>query len=365
MTDEAAAFRPSDFGIGRLFSAVSDAVIVGDIEKGTIVLWNPAAEALFGYAAADVLGRPLSTIVAESLRAQHEAGLARYRKYRQGSIVGRARAVEVLARASDGREFLVELTLSRLEGDDAHLLAIVRDVSDRQAVRTARELEEQRREFFSTAAHELRTPLTGVSAYMQLAEKHLQRGRTDEAVKALSSGRRRADQMGRLIEDLLSVSRIDAGRLTLRPARIDLRDFLRLGLGHYGDSRELLRIDTGTDPVIVEADAERLQQILDNLVTNALRYGEGKPVDVILDSHHGLAVIEVRDRGVGVPEADQTQLFMAFFRTSNTQNVSGTGLGLFISRRIAELHGGRLVLRSSGPEGSVFALELPLATDSG
>ena len=162
MTEEAAAFRPSDFGIGRLFSAVSDAVIVGDIEKGTIVLWNPAAEALFGYAAADVLGRPLSTIVAESLRAQHEAGLARYRKYRQGRIVGHARAVEVLARTSDGREFLVELTLSRLEGDDTHLLAIVRDVSDRQAVRTARELEEQRREFFSTAAHELRTPLTAI-----------------------------------------------------------------------------------------------------------------------------------------------------------------------------------------------------------
>lgn len=364
VTDQTPPFRPSDFGIGRLFSAVTDAVIVGDVEKGTIVLWNPAAEALFGYPAADVIGRPLSTIVAESLRAQHDAGLARYRTYRQGRIVGRARAVEVLARASDGREFPVELTLSRMEGDDTHLLAIVRDISDRQAVRSALELEQQRREFFGTAAHELRTPLTAVSAYLQLAEKYLRRGRTDEAVEALSSGRRRVDQMARLIEDLLSVSRIDAGRLTMRLSRIDLCDSLRLGLGHYEDSRELLRIDAGTVPVIVDADPERLQQVLDNLVTNALKYGERKPVDVTLSTHHGLAVVEVCDRGLGVPEADQAQLFMAFFRTSNTQNLSGTGLGLFISQRIAELHGGRLILRSSGPDGSVFALELPLAAET-
>ncbi len=363
MTPSRGAFRPGDFGIGRLFAAVSDAVIVGDIETGTIVLWNPAAEELFGHTAADAVGRPLSLIVAEGLRAQHEAGLARYRVAKKGPIVGR-RPVEVRARARDGREFPVELTLSRMEGDPRHLLAIVRDISDRKAVRDAHELEQQRREFFATASHELKTPLTAVSGYLQLAERHLQRGMTSEAMAVLGSGRRRAEQMAQLIDDLLNVSRLEAGRFTVRRSRIDLRETLEHMVGQYAAEKPgQLKLSLGTWPVVVDADPARIQQVVDNLLTNALKYGSGNQVDVELATHDGAAVLRVRDRGIGVPDADRSQLFMAFFRTSNSANIGGTGLGLFISRRIAELHGGRLSLESSGPDGSVFAFEIPLARD--
>jgi protein-histidine pros-kinase len=364
VTPSPGAFRPGDFGIGRLFAAVSDAVIVGDIETGMIVLWNPAAEELFGHTAADAVGRPLSLIVAESLRAQHEAGLARYRVAKKGPIVGRTKPVEVRARARDGREFPVELTLSRIEDDPRHLLAIVRDISDRKAVRDAHELEQQRREFFASASHELKTPLTAVSGYLQLAERHLQRGRSTEALTVLGSARRRAEQMAQLIDDLLNVSRIEAGRFTVRRSRIDLRETLEHMVGEYAAEKPgQLKLSLATEPVVVEADPARIQQVVDNLLTNALKYGAGNQVDVELATQDGAAVLRVRDRGIGVPDADRSQLFMAFYRTSNSSNIGGTGLGLFISRRIAELHGGRLNLESSGPDGSVFAFEIPLAMD--
>ncbi|HET7701601.1 MAG TPA: PAS domain-containing sensor histidine kinase [Candidatus Limnocylindria bacterium] len=353
---------PADFGIGRLFNSVSDAVIVGDVESGTIVLWNAAAEALFGHTAAEALGQPLSLIVAESLRAQHAAGLARYRRLRTGSLVGRAKPAQVTARAKDGREFPVELTLSRIDEHPDALLAIVRDVSDREAVRAARALEQQRREFFAMASHELKTPLTSIGGFLQLTERHLARGRADDALAALAASRRRVDDMTRLVDELLDASRLEVGRFPVRPARIDLRSVVADVLARYG-SEELGRIRQriANVPVEVDADPLRIQQVAENLVSNALKYGAGRPVDVEVAAAAGQAVLRVRDRGIGIPEADRAQLFLAFYRTSNTANIGGTGLGLFISRRIAELHGGRVDLEASGPDGSTFALTLPLA----
>lgn len=356
------AFLPRDFGIGRLFNSVSDAVIIGDIDSGTIVLWNRAAEALFGYPAEEALGQPLALIVAESLRAQHTAGLARYRKLRTGPLVGRTKPAEVVARAKDGREIPVELTLSPIEGDPSHLLAIVRDVTDREAARVSKELEQQRREFFAMASHELKTPLTSMSGYLQLAERYLGRGRTEEALTAVRSGLARVQEMSGLVDDLLNASRLEAGRFPVHPARADLRTVVTAALDRYGpDEQPRMRRTLAADPVIVNADAVRIQQVADNLVSNALKYGDGKPIFIDVRAEGAQAVLRVRDQGIGIPDADRSQLFLAFYRTSNTATIGGTGLGLFISRRVAELHGGRVVLERTGPQGSTFALSLPLA----
>ena len=356
------AFLPRDFGIGRLFNSVSDAVIIGDIDSGTIVLWNRAAEELFGYPAAEALGQPLWLIVAESLRAQHAAGLERYRKLRTGPLVGRTKPAEVTGRTKDGREIPVELTLSPIEEHPSHLLAIVRDMSDREAVRVSQELEHQRREFFAMASHELKTPLTSMSGYLQLAERYLDRGRTDAALNAVRSGRARVDEMSRLIDDLLNASRLEVGRFPVHPERIDLRTAVADALERYGpDDQDRMQRTLAPSAVVVSVDPLRIRQVADNLVSNALKYGGGRPVYIDVREELGQAVLRVRDEGIGVPDADRAQLFLAFYRTSNSANIGGTGLGLFISRRVAELHGGRVVLEQSGPEGSTFALWLPLA----
>ena len=356
------AFLPRDFGIGRLFNSVSDAVIIGDVESGTIVLWNRAAEQLFGYPAAEALGQPISLIVAESLRAQHAAGLARYRKLHIGRLVGRTKPAEVTGRTKDGREVPVELTLSPIEGDPSHLLAIVRDMTDREAVRVSKELESQRREFFAMASHELKTPLTSMSGYLQLAERYLDRGRTDAALTALRSGRARVEEMATLIDDLLNASRLEAGRFPVRPERIDLRATIAKALERYSPDEQLrIQRSAASAAVMVNADPLRIQQVADNLVSNALKYGQEKPIFIDVREELGQAVMRVRDQGIGIPDADRSQLFLAFYRTSNSTSIGGTGLGLFISRRVAELHGGRVLLERTGPEGSTFALFLPLA----
>lgn len=360
MTQRDAPLDPATFGIGRLFGSVSDAIVVGDVDDGTIVLWNPAAEAMFGHAADVAIGRPLATIVAPGLRAMHEHGLARYRARRRGPIVDSKKPVEVMAVHADGHEFPVELTLGRIQDSDRYVVAIVRDTSDRAAVRTARELERQRTQFFAMASHEIKTPLTALSGNLQLAQRHLQKGEPDRAAASLDGAMRQLQQMVRLVDDLLEVSRLDAAKFVIKPERLDLCALVE-------DSTERFRAVDGSQirlerpelPLWIEADPLRLGQVIDNLVSNARKYSAGRPVQVVVGAEGNDAVIHVSDTGIGIPPEDRPNLFEPFFRTSNTALLPGTGLGLHISRRIAELHGGRLELESTSPAGSTFVVRLP------
>ena len=355
---------PASFGIGRLFGSVRDAVVVGDVDDGTIVLWNPAAEAMFGHTAAQAIGQPLSVVVAPALRTMHEHGLARYRVRRRGPIVDAGKAVEVNAVHADGHEFPVELTLGRVQDSDRYLVAIIRDTTDRAAVRTARDLERQRTQFFAMASHEIKTPLTALSGNLQLAQRHLQRGDTDKATASVDGAMRHLQQMVRLVDDLLEVSRLDAAKFVIRPTRLDLGALVTQSLQRFAsvDGTAAVTLIRPEDPLWVDADAGRLGQVIDNLVSNARKYSSDQPVEVRLSLEGADVVVNVVDHGIGIPAEERASLFEPFFRTSNTALFPGTGLGLHISRRIAELHGGRLGLESSSPAGSTFAVRLPAAS---
>ena len=356
-----APLDPSAFGIGRLFGSVSDAIVVGDVDDGTIVLWNPAAEAMFGNSAAEAVGRPLATIVAPGLRTMHEHGLARYRARRRGPIVDSKKPVEVMAVHADGHEFPVELTLGRIQDSDRYVVAILRDTSDRAAVRTARELERQRTQFFAMASHEIKTPLTALSGNLQLAQRHLRKGEPDRAAASLDSALRQLQQMVRLVDDLLEVSRLDAAKFVIRPERIDLGALVDESTERFRalDGESQIVLERPELPLWIDADPLRLGQVTDNLVSNARKYSAGRPVRVEVGAEGNDAVIRVSDTGIGIPPEDRPNLFEPFFRTSNTALLPGTGLGLHISRRIAELHGGRLELESTSPAGSTFVVRLP------
>lgn len=352
---------PSSFGIGRLFGSVSDAVIVGDVEDGSIVLWNPAAEAMFGMTSTEAIGKPLALIVAPALRTMHEHGIARYRARRRGPIVDSGKPVEVSAVHADGHEFPVELTLGRVQDSDRYLVAIIRDTSDRAAVRTARDLERQRTQFFAMASHEIKTPITALSGNLQLAQRHLHRGDTERAATSLEGAMRHLQQMVTLVNDLLEVSRLDAAKFVIHPKRIDLTALVTQSTERFvsADGAPAVRIQLPDTPVWVDADQGRLGQVIDNLVGNAQKYGDGGTVEVRLTTEGQDAVLRVVDHGIGIPADERASLFEPFFRTSNTALFPGTGLGLHISRRIVELHGGRLELESSSPAGSTFAVRLP------
>jgi signal transduction histidine kinase len=217
---------------------------------------------------------------------------------------------------------------------------------------------------FDTVVHELRQPLTVIRGQLQLGLRHV----GTDAVRArvaidLAIGQ--VDRMSRLLADLLDSVRLASNALSLDVAAFDLVAVIADAVGRH-DTEEPRRITFqwphGTVPVRV--DSERIAQILDNLLGNALKYSAPEmPIQVTLTMNGAEVEVRVADHGVGVPEDERARLFTPFFRASTARYVPGNGLGLHISRRLAERQGGRLWLEASSGAGSVFALALPVAPD--
>lgn len=214
----------------------------------------------------------------------------------------------------------------------------------------------------STVVHELRTPLTSISGQIQLAMRNV---RMDPEVQTVALERALAQvaRMDRLISELLDRSRIAAGALTLEVRTFDVSAVVaEVVAQHETGEKPQISFDRPKVQVRVRGDAIRVAQIVGNVLTNALKYAPaGSPVRVSLGVVGSEALILVEDQGVGVPAEEQGQLFEPFFRGTRTRSKPGTGLGLHISRRLAERHGGRLWLERSSETGSVFVLALPLA----
>ena len=218
-------------------------------------------------------------------------------------------------------------------------------------------------DFLSIAVHELRTPLTSISGQAELARRHLAKN-PERATEALDRIREQTKRMDRLIGDLLDYGRVGTKALSLEVVTFDLgvATAITVGLHEYQDSPRI-RLNAQT-AVRVQGDPDRIAQILSNILDNAITYSSpGSPIDVAVAVVGGEAEVRVTDHGVGVPEDERSRIFTPFFRSSRTREVSGTGLGLNISRRIAEQHRGRLWLDSSSSTGSVFVLALPLAAN--
>ena len=216
-------------------------------------------------------------------------------------------------------------------------------------------------DFFSMAVHELKTPLTSIDGQAQLAQRSLT---TDpaRAADALARLREQTKRMNRLIADLLDYGRVGSGALSLDVVTFDLgvASAITIGLNEHEEDPRIHLV--ASEPLRVQGDPDRIAQILGNLLDNAIKYSApGSAIDVLLAAVGAEAQIRVTDRGVGVPSDERGRLFTPFFRSSLTREISGTGLGLHISRRIAEQHRGRLWLDSSGAFGSTFVLALPLA----
>jgi signal transduction histidine kinase len=277
------------------------------------------------------------------------------------------------------------LTFARIQPDrpyGASDLALAEELARRAALaldnaalyREAQVAVRAREEFLSIASHELRTPLTTVKGYAQYLQRRAQRlgaggGDLGDGIGAVTH---LADQLlgqvarlEALVDDLLDVSRIQVGRLELRPEPVDLADLAREVLARFEQApertdRHHLRLDAD-GPVPGHWDAHRLDQVLTNLVSNALKYSpDGGEVCVSVRHDSAVAVLTVRDQGIGIAAADQARLFQPFARTEAArQRFAGTGLGLFISAQIVERHGGTLTVQSATDAGSLFTVCLP------
>ena len=216
-------------------------------------------------------------------------------------------------------------------------------------------------DFFSMAVHELKTPLTAIDGQAQLAQRALAKDPA-RAAEALARVREQTKRMNRLIGDLLDYGRVGAGALSLDVVTFDLgvAAAITIAQHEHGDAPRITFM--AKEPLRIQGDPDRIAQVLGNLLDNAIRYSApGSSIDLSVAKVGAEAQVRVTDRGVGLPKEERGRLFSPFFRSSRTRDIAGNGLGLHISRRIAEQHRGRLWLDSSSEFGSTFILALPLA----
>lgn len=226
-----------------------------------------------------------------------------------------------------------------------------------------------RDDFLSMVSHELRNPLNSVYLQTQLRRRMLagpQAADIQAMLRMVERDERQIRSMVRLLDDMLDVTRLRTGRLAMAPEPFDLAASVRAVVEAVQEQAKAdgVAIDLAApESLPLVGDAFRIEQVVTNLLTNALRYGQGRPVSVRVGRDGGHAFVAVRDQGMGIAPADQERIFEQFERAEGSGSVAGLGLGLYIARQIAQAHRGRLQVRSAVGEGAEFTLSLPLPAD--
>lgn len=348
--------------------SIGDAVIATDAQ-GLTVFMNPIAERLTGWTLATARGRDCAEIfrvVGEASRRPVASPVAR--ALTDGVVVGLAEDAVLIA--ADGTECPIDDSAAPIRNRDGHVIGAVlvfRDITERRRGEAERRDSERRKdEFLAVLAHELRGPLAPILTAVALLKA---KGPADPALQKLRDTiHRQAVQLSKLVEDLLDVGRVTAGKLHLQSSRIDLRDVVQQAIEVTNAMIEqrghALTVQIPDMPVDVDADAPRLVQVAGNLLHNAAKFtpNNGR-IDIELRTELGMAVVAVRDNGVGIPPGMVDRIFDRFVQigTSEPRGEAGLGIGLSVVKALVELHGGTVEARSAGAgKGSEFIFRLPL-----
>src|ERR1041385_9089098 len=253
-----------------------------------------------------------------------------------------------------------------------HMLVMALDITHRKRaeeelrknLEREKELSQLKSNFVSMVSHEFRTPLGIIQSSAELLRDFQERMQPDERKEQLESVSRSARRMAGMMEEVLVLSRLDAGRLNFQPAALDLNAFCRRVVDEVLSAtsrRCTIELSLNSVPTEAQADEQLLGHIFTNLLSNAVKYSEaGAAVHFFVARDGGDAVCVIRDKGIGIPEADQQQLFLAFHRGSNVGTRPGTGLGLLLVKRCADLHGGKVQVESKPGEGTSVTVRLPV-----
>ena len=250
--------------------------------------------------------------------------------------------------------------------DLAHRAAFA--IDNARLYQQAQDAIRARDEFLSIASHELRTPLTPLQLQLQRLVKQLEKesglkGSSDGFKTVLKRCEQQVLRLNALVENLLDVSRITSGQLKIQPERVDLVEMLRDIVGRF--TEELVSANCGVDlgvgeSIVGQWDRVRIEQVVTNLITNAIKYGSGKPIEIRLIKEGQIARFSIRDNGIGIAPEEQTRIFGCFERAVSTRAYGGLGLGLYIAQQILDAHGGRIRVESVPNHGALFIVDLPL-----
>ncbi|GAA0553087.1 ATP-binding protein [Paractinoplanes ferrugineus] len=360
-----------------VLETAQDAFVSMD-QEGRVTTWNDAAERLFGWPEAEAVGRRATELlIPQRFHDAHRAGLARVRRSGESRLAGQRLELTAVDRA--GREFPIEMTMQMGQErgrpvfhaflhdiTERHQLAVQREQlleQQQQQVRRLREIDQMRDEFIAMVIHELRNPIGVIQGYteMLVADPDLtEHIRGELAVIDRTSGR-----LTQLVDDLLDLARLDGGQIgidtaPLQPAAL-IHDAVHAHQGAAANRQITLTEDIGPLPVI-NGEARRLQQVVDNLLSNALKYTlPGGTVAVTARGDGGGVVLTIVDSGIGIPAEQYPRLFDRFFRasTATERGIKGTGLGLAVTKAIIEAHHGTITAGPGPDRGTCFTVTLP------
>lgn len=338
--------------LATIVTAANDA-IVRTTPDGTIETWNPGAERLFGYVQADIIGHNLWDLLPSLQRDADKHLLV------QEFTAGRSVYLDGEGKHADGRQIDVSVGLmphAGLLGELVALSAIIRDISERRAI------ERLQQEFLAMTSHELRHPLTSIKGQAQLMRRRA--AYSERAVDAIIE---QTDRLGRLIDDLLLASLIEADRFEIRREPIDLVREVSQAVEQLQSEEHPIHIDFEAASFLVLGDRQRLGQVFANLLSNAAKYSPaGHEITVRIRTDDTAARVDVVDRGVGIPPEDIPRLFSRFYRSEGAaERIQGLGLGLYITSRIVQAHDGSIEVESQRGSGTTFTVTLPRYASAG
>lgn len=348
-----------------VIAAMPEAVVLAMPPEGRIVAENQAAVALLGQLLGSDDARDLESRL--SMPDGEPIGAASNpikQAFATGEVVV---GTEMLVRSATGVPVPVLVSAAPVRKDDGPVVAVVAVFRDIAALKEASRLKD---EFVSVVSHELRSPLTPIRGFVQLVAKDLAKeGGHDPQVGRLNSIAGHVDRMTRLVDDLLDVSRLKAGSLEIRRGRCDLVELCRDVIRDRSAANQSHRyaLDAPAEVVPGDWDADRLYQVIDNLVGNAIKYtppGGTITINAAMDQANGGARVTVSDQGPGIAAADRERIFSAFYRTPEAaaSRITGLGLGLYICHELVAAHGGTIEVGDADGGGAAFTVRLPLVT---
>ncbi|MCM2277686.1 MAG: ATP-binding protein [Oligoflexia bacterium] len=358
--------RASEHRLKTLLECLPEAIIVVNREDQVVEL-NRSATLLFGLGRNEILTR--TSLLRKSIAL---------RPAQDPDPIARALAGETIynwegqIRAPGNDDLPISISASPVrdepvphekDGSTGRAIIVFRSIAE------IKRLERMRDEFLSTAAHELKSPMTTIKAYVQLLKKWRPAGIGERELKALSVLSYQTDRMNKLIQDLLEFSRLQLGRLQLNKTRFELRSLVSELVAQMQGISPTHRLSLADGPPEwVFADRDRVEQVLLNLVDNAIKFSpQGGAIEVTVSGREGEVCVAVKDQGIGIPPERQLQLFDRYYRAhAGTGHAysTGMGMGLFISRELITRHGGRIWCQSRENAGSTFQFSIPISPEA-
>lgn len=386
-------------GVDALFLYATEGILITN-EKGEIVRINPSAEKLFKYEPDELLGKRIEVLIPKRFSA-HENHREKYNVQPHARSMGAG--IELFGLKKDGTEVPVEISLSPYSNSEGKfVVAFIIDITQRKqteerlknystelekqvknrtmileeaiqelektkkdlhhALNKEKDLSELKSRFVSMASHEFRTPLTTMMSSLSLVTKYGEQNDKENQSKHVTKIKTSINNLTDILNDFLSVSKLEEGKVENMPQEINVKNYITDVISEMKsmaiDSQKLLQIHTGSE--IGTVDKKFLKNVLFNLISNAIKFSpDNGTIDISCHVAHSSIKISVKDNGIGISKADQKHLFERFFRGHNATHIQGTGLGLNIVAKYAELMNGSIDFESEESKGTIFTIIIP------